>query len=388
MPINIKNILTSVQKKVNNITTNTDNTEILNTLKAVKRIDGAALAVYDSDGVLPLASSSNQKLAYVKNNGKFKFNNGSWDEVAISKKGLPTAAVSDVDRLYGLTTGYSAGGNPFSNIIDKFPFSTAEASTDVGDLTSGRQYTTGHQSKTDAYFAGGIAPTISPTGINVIDKMPFTAEGNSSDIADLTVIKYDHHGQSSFEYGYTSGGVSAPGAGTAIDKFPFATDANATSVGSLAQATDRGTGISSHEHGYIAGYQYGTTIQKFSFSTDGNSTNVGNLSANRARAAGMATQEYGYTGGGLAPPYTNVIDKFPFASDGTATNVGSLASPSGYSYGVSSATDGFVIDGYNGTYGSTSHKQKFPFAIDGGTATDHGELSASRYAFSNGSAHY
>lgn len=387
MPVNIKNILTSVQKKVNNITTATGNVEILNTLKAVKKIDGASLAVYDSDGVLPIASTSNQKLAYVKNTGKFKFNNGSWDVIG-QGKGLPLESVQDVIRLYGLTTGYNAGGNPYSNIIDKFPFATAEASTDVGDLTSGRQYTTGHQSKTDAYFAGGIAPTISPTGINVIDKMPFTAEGNSSDIADLTVVKYDHHGQSSFEYGYTNGGVSAPGASTTIDKFSFSADANATSVGSLAQATDRGVGISSHEHGYIAGYQYGTTIQKFSFSTDGNSTNVGNLSANRARAAGMATQEYGYTGGGLAPPYTNIIDKFPFASDGTATNVGSLAFSSGYNSGVSSATDGFVADGYNASYAPASHKQKFPFAIDGGTATDHGELSASRYAFANGGAHY
>ena len=74
-----------------------------------------------------------------------------------------------------------------------------------------------------------------PTLLNIIDKFPFAADANATDVGDLTVsrqccvVKVHNHG-------YTSGGAGP--SKYVIDKFPFSSDANATDVGDLTSVAD------------------------------------------------------------------------------------------------------------------------------------------------------
>lgn len=98
----------------------------------------------------------------------------------------------------------------------------------------------------NGYTSGGNAPPI----VNTIDKFFFSTDANATDVGDLTQARRLVAGQSSSEFGYTSGGH--PRIDT-IDKFPFSTDANSTDVGDLTQARGYGAGQSSGIFGYLTG---------------------------------------------------------------------------------------------------------------------------------------
>ena len=75
----------------------------------------------------------------------------------------------------------------------------------------------GSSSTVSGYTSGGVAvPAIS----NIIDKFSFAADGNATDVGDLTTTAYTATGQASTTHGYRAGGYSA----NVIDKFPFASD--------------------------------------------------------------------------------------------------------------------------------------------------------------------
>jgi len=228
-------------------------------------------------------------------------------------------------------SGYTSGGlAPWqqftpanTNIIDKFPFAADGNATDVGDLTTARDRAAGQSSSESGYASGGAEPAI----VNTIDKFPFASDGNATDVADLSQGRKDAAGQSSGTFGYVSGGAPAAGVvGTTIDKFPFAADANATDVGDLTQGIYGNTGQSSAESGYVSGGWYPLTnvIEKFPFASDANATDVGDLTQARRNPAGQSSDASGYTSGGFVPPQVNTIDKFPFAADANATDVGDL----------------------------------------------------------------
>jgi hypothetical protein len=245
--------------------------------------------------------------------------------------------------------GYASGGftPSLSNVIDKFPFATSDNATDVGDLTVARRDVVGQSGgDVSGYTSGGT--TSPPTArSNVIDKFPFAADANATDVGDLTLARAQSAGHSSTVSGYTSGGWRAPTPPSipnnytnVIDKFPFASNANATDVGDLTGTNSLRvacTGQSSSVSGYTSGgYNRrdpqvpaplspitGTTIiQKFPFAIDLNATDVGNLSIFRAFSAGQSSTVSGYTSGGVS--VSTVIDKFPFATDASATDVGDL----------------------------------------------------------------
>jgi hypothetical protein len=228
--------------------------------------------------------------------------------------------------------GYSSGGSAptaspqYRNNIDKFSFAADGNATDVGDLTQERSGPGGQSSSTDGYTSGGFAPPQS----NVVDKFPFASDVNATDAGDLSQGRNDPASQSSDINGYTSGGATTPGRVDTIDKFPFATFTTATDVGNLLATNKRFGGQSSTTNGYIsAGDSSGgvvNVIQKFPFATDANTTDVGDLSSVKTETTGQSSTTNGYaTGGGDAPGFTLVIDRFPFASDNNATNVGNLS---------------------------------------------------------------
>ena len=134
--------------------------------------------------------------------------------------------------------GYTAGGSP-SNIIDKFPFAADGNATDVGDLSIGKLGPAGQSSTVSGYTSGSFP------GSNVIDKFPFASNANATDVGDLSQARGSNAGQSSTTNGYTSGGTYQflpTAVKNTIDKFPFAADANATDVGDLTVTRSSPTG--------------------------------------------------------------------------------------------------------------------------------------------------
>ena len=241
-----------------------------------------------------------------------------------------------VDAVAAAVSGFgytSAGFNPAQspnrlNVIDKFPFAADGNATDVGDLTVARGAPAGQSSSVSGYTSGGVDPGSSPNRVNIIDKFPFASDGNATDVGDLTVPRSGPAGQSSSVSGYNSGGF-LPVVTNVIDKFPFSSDANATDVGDLTVARNIAAGQSSDVSGYSSGggnTPVGdvNTIDKFPFASDGNATDVGDLTVTRTGAAGQSSDASGYTSGGYGPSYSNVIDKFPFSSDANAADVGDL----------------------------------------------------------------
>ena len=73
--------------------------------------------------------------------------------------------------------------------------------------------------------------------LNIIEKFPFSSDDNSTDVGDLTVDRLGPSGQSSSTHGYTSGGHPTV---NVIDKFTFSADANATDVGDLTEGRGYG----------------------------------------------------------------------------------------------------------------------------------------------------
>lgn len=234
------------------------------------------------------------------------------------------------------THGYSAGGNAagFSNVIDRFGFGSTANASDVGDLTVARDAVSAQSSSTHGYTSGGFFQQTVPAQnvTNVIDRFPFSATANASDVGDLTVARRYVTGQSSSTTGYASGGLIVPGFLANIDSFPFATNANATAVGGLVRAMGTGAGQNSFTHGYFSGGSpnalfpplISTEIQKFPFANNSNASVVAYLTVRKQGATGQNSTTRGYTSGGFTPAVSNTIDSFPFSTDASASDVGDL----------------------------------------------------------------
>jgi hypothetical protein len=242
---------------------------------------------YTSGGVGPV------ELSYVNTIDKFPFatDANATDVGDLTQIRYGSAGQSSAE------SGYNSGGfsPPNVNTIDKFPFATDGNATDVGDITQARIGLAGQSSSENGYASGGLYGIPRLT----IDKFPFATDANATDIADLSVTKNDAAGQSSSESGYTSGGQTrtppAPAFTTnVIDKFPFAADANATDVGDLTVARQAVAGQSSTGNGYSSGGTLNdfpptsyNIIDKFPFASDTNATDVGDLTASPSGNAGQ-----------------------------------------------------------------------------------------------------
>lgn len=281
--------------------------------------------------------------------------------------------------MSGATYGYASGGmRPAKqNVIQKWPFSSDGNSSDVGDLTLGRYQPAGQSSSESGYTSGGRAD---PGYVNTIDKFSFATDGNATDVGDFTgSTRASIAGVNSTENGYNAGGIPNT---NIIDKFPFSTDANAADVGDLTLALRGPSGNASQTYGYVTGGTNpgGTSqniIQKFIFSVDANATDVGDLAEPTNHAASMSSQTHGYSSGGVTIPWTDaeIIQKFPFAADGNAVDVANPISYRQRHGGNSSRTHGYTAGGFSssGPGGYTNQISKFEFASDG-NATDVGDL--------------
>ncbi len=101
----------------------------------------------------------------------------------------------------------------------------------------------GQSSNISGYMSGGQQDSPNYAWFNTIDKFPFSSDNNASDVGDLTLARSQCAGNSSSDNGYTSGGVD-PGWARVniIDKFPFVSDSNATDVGDIVRNNDGSAG--------------------------------------------------------------------------------------------------------------------------------------------------
>lgn len=391
MPINVKGLFETLQYKANNIDSSTSTAEILDTLKAIKLSDGNTVISYDSDGALPTATDTNVKIAYIKNTGITKFNNGTWDTLTGSLSATKQTGTSQ----YGVNFGFLIGGRSsagYEESIQRYSFATDANATELtGEMSQRSNSIAGQSSSTHGYGTGGRLQTPTSPYSNIIEKIPFTVDENATDVGDLTVSRGNVTGNQSDTHGYTSGGFHPPSVySNVIDKFPFATDGNATDVGNLPSGTggQNPASTTSTTHGYVMG---GTPagpdpsdrdITKFSFATDGNSVDVGDLLNEYAEGRGVQSTTKGYHMGGsspiqLNPSQSNIIEGFPFANDGNSVDIGDLIQRQRLGTSTSSSTDGYLAGGYGDPTepitGDVNIIQKFSFASEGNTA-DVGDL--------------
>ena len=139
--------------------------------------------------------------------------------------------------------GYAAGGQNYpgspTDMIQKFPFASATTNaTDTGgNLLTSRPFNDhGQQSETHGYVAGGNPIT------NVIEKFTFATDGDATDVGDLTITTRWGASASSAAHGYSLGGYAPPGYHNVIQKFSMSSDQNATDVGDLTVNRDLGVG--------------------------------------------------------------------------------------------------------------------------------------------------
>lgn len=380
MTISITEIIAGLEAKITSADSNTPVSELLQLLHAAEDAGGGAI-LYDSAAFLPVDSAHVGTIRLVSGTNEIRYYNGT--DWAYLDSAVAGGAPEPPWSFQGSSTGYQLGGKgPTTyNTIDKWPFAADENATDVGDLTIARSYIGGHSSSTHGYASGGYYQ------YNTIDNFPFASGGNASDVGDLTIGRTSV-GHSSQTHAYSSGNAYSESQDI-IEKWPFASGGNATDVGNLLTAAWYNAGISSQYYGYNAGGvnpndDPTNVIQKFSVTADGNATDVGNLTVAREVPTGTNSDTHGYTAGSTNPYYgagTTVIDKFPFATDTDATDVGDVTNRGNGSNGQSSTSSGYLAGGY-GAPPSPAYKniiEKYSFSSDG-NATDVGDLTIARWS--------
>jgi len=373
MSVDLSLIIADLENKIAAADSNTPLLNLLQMVTAAERLTGGK-NVYDSAGLLPTGAQYEGTVAMTADGTirVYSGESGGWDTLDSSTYTAPPPP----NHFPGSTSGYSSGGYPGSNVIDKFPFSSDANAADVGDLTVSRQFPAGQSSSVSGYNSGGYSPYK-----DVIDKFSFASDGNATDVGNLVSTIGGATGNSSKTYGYVSLGISPlyppPGVSNVIEKFPFAVDANSTDVGDAITARRGASGQNSSTYGYLSGgLPYINDIEKFPFATDANSADVGDMTTFRLSGAGQSAEDYGYNSGGQSPAIIDIIDKFPFATDANATDVGDLTAARGDGLaGQSSTASGYTAGGT--TPAITNIIDKFPFSTDA-NATDVGDLTVGR----------
>ena len=206
-------------------------TDVGNLLSQLRYVSSATTADYGwcAGGAAP-NSNVIQRFAFASDG-----NSTDWAD-------LHTARSASNTGMCSATHGYTSGGGGYTTQIEKYPFASQSTSTDVGDMTVSCLSQIGMSSETNGYACGGYdAPAAILRGI---EKISFTTDGNSTDSGDITIGsgmngRFLGTGVSSTTYGYTAGGGHTPGDSKTniIDKMSFSAEGNSVDVGDLT-ATD------------------------------------------------------------------------------------------------------------------------------------------------------
>tara|TARA_B100000085_G_scaffold67703_1_gene60481 strand:+ start:25 stop:1245 length:1221 start_codon:yes stop_codon:yes gene_type:complete len=394
MAINIKNLETRIQKKAASVTSNTPTAELGDIIEAANLATGG-LAQYDSAGLLPTASSTqNIKIAYIKKDNSIRFNSGSaWNTMT------PNAAVGGAVptgpsyTVQGETYGWVIGGYPgpanYHNQIQRFAFSPSSANaTDVADMNATKySYATGKSATHGLYFGGASYPGYAQQA--TVSKFPFASGSNAVAGTDMTNNRSNGNRtpvQGDTDYAYLVGHGIDGAYSNDIVRIVTTVDAVEADVGDMTVPRNSHANSSSGTHGYTAGgYNWPNTpaendrknvIDKFPFAATANATDVGDITSTRNNLIGTSSTTHGYINGGDNPSQVqqNIIEKYAFASDGNSTDVGDLTSTRRNSNASSAPDKGFIASGGVSTNANRySDIQSYPFASDT-NATDGGDL--------------
>ena len=197
--IDIKSVLELLRTKVHGADSSTSLDELNNMVKAAQLAHTPMIRHYDSDGSLPTATTTEQRLAFITSTGSIKMNNGRrWEStVSTASEGGGSSLGPGQGASYGYAMGGYDGAN--SNVIGKFSITSAANGTDAADLTVARWGPSGSSSTTHGYAAGGGPGT---TQSRVIDKFEFATDGNATDVGDLDYDSKRGNGAMSTTHGY------------------------------------------------------------------------------------------------------------------------------------------------------------------------------------------
>lgn len=271
----------------------------------------------------------------------------------------------------GENFGYSSGGHPGIDTIEKFSFTSDASSVDVANLFQARGYGAGISSSTHGYHAGGYAT--SPAGeSDTIDKFLFTSDTDATDVGELPSTGFTITGTSSSTHGYVI-------ESSKMSKFTYASDAPATQYSADGSTSGYKVGVSGSDFGYSLGTNSSPLYEKYPYSSDSPAVSVGTFSRYRIAGAPGSSATAGYVAGGNSPiigNYASEIAKFPFASD-TDTAIGAdLSQGRRQTAGQSSTTDGYATGGASPAQSDVIDKYSFSSDVN---ATDVGELTSTRY---------
>ena len=298
-----------------NVWTNVDNAQ--DSIAPWAFTDGGETSIYTMGG--HLASTRSAKI----------------EKIAVASDGNSTdvAVLTTINHGWGgcssETHGYSCGGStgdwgsgPAHNRIEKFVFASDGDSSDIADMTVTVMNRSGHSMATHGYNCGGQSGSAA-TSVNVIDRFPYASDTNSSDVGDLMEIRALIAGSSDTDYGYCAGGESTPGDTNTIQRFSFVSSASSSDVGNLTNSIATPGG---HSGGTDYGFTTGgntNVIQRFAYASSGDASDWGDLTQTTKHGQGSESTSYGYVMGSYPP--SNVIQKFGMASTANATDVGDLA---------------------------------------------------------------
>lgn len=377
--VNIKNLLTTVQRRVSETYNDSDARTDVQTSDLLYLFDNAQRA--DKNTVYEFASEANLPDALALDSDYRSDQNLLTDPVdfPVRWEGTRIAYTKDSKKVYlrdsdgwnafqgtfsskefpGINFGAVAGGGDIlssysnANTIELIPFGSTVASVNVGNLPQKVIGLAGQSSETSGYTSGGrLAGDDAPVGPNTnminINKYSFASFGDATEAGNLSRAKTEIIGHSSKEYGY--GYVS----GGQIDA-------------SLQTPSDPAVVISE--------------IEKFRFSSSVVSgETIGDLSTFKKLAASQNSLTNGFTSGGINDQSAalNVIDKFSFVADNTsAFDAGDLSVTRFSTVGMSSPTEGFTSGGISTTPGvDVNTVDKFPLTAEVVSATDAGDLTS------------
>lgn len=419
MSINVQKLLDQIETRYNALDSNSTLSEIQRITELHARKDNAILTgakqyasvgqatspsgITDSANVGEIYFVADQEL---DSSGRFFFRSlgglinmktatDSAENLSITAAASASGGSAPVPKpvQQGTAYGYRSGGRTpsYTNVIDKYSYTSDGNATDVGDLTGpyyGRNQ--GASSTTDGYNFGGYYTPPGGSWSNNIEKYSFTSDGNATDQGDLTTLFGEGGGHQSVTHGYASGGTRPPAVPTSntIDKFPFADDGNATDVGDMLYTGRFGGGNGSDTHGYTFGGQappdptgYVNQINKFPFASDANATDVGDMlvygrfyaSHQQSLTAGFIS---GYDKRSPGTGIQNTIETFPFASDANSTDHADLNVTKQYANGNSSTTHAYSHGGQTPSVINNIEKFSTSSATNG---TDVGDLTQTIY---------